>query len=121
MKDNLMDSNNMVNNIINEIYFYLKTINKFEQFFKSDIKSLDYLRQVSLEGKVRVGLIGITSSGKSTLINALLGERLLPQKVKPSSSVLVVCSYNKIKKATIYFESSANKKPQTITRNVTKN
>jgi GTPase SAR1 family protein len=39
----------------------------------------------------RVGLIGITSAGKSTLLNALLGAAVLPVHVRPSSNCLVVC------------------------------
>ena len=38
----------------------------------------------------RVGLIGITSAGKSTLLNALMGEALLPARVRPSSNVLIL-------------------------------
>ena len=39
----------------------------------------------------RVGVVGITSAGKSTLLNALLTEPLLPTGVKPSSNALVLC------------------------------
>lgn len=39
----------------------------------------------------RLGVVGITSAGKSTLLNALLGPSLLPTGVKPSSNALVLC------------------------------
>lgn len=52
----------------------------------------------------RVGLIGITSSGKSTLVNGLLGEELLPSHVKPSSNCLIMTSYGKEKKVVKYYE-----------------
>lgn len=55
---------------------------------------------------IRVGVIGVTSSGKSTLINALLAEELLPTAVRPSSSRLVTCQKGMIKQANIYFEDS---------------
>ena len=38
----------------------------------------------------RVGLLGITSAGKSTVVNGLFGEALLPARVKPSSNVLIL-------------------------------
>ena len=52
----------------------------------------------------RVGLIGITSSGKSTLVNGLLGEDLLPSHVKPSSNCLIMTRYGKEKKVVKYYE-----------------
>lgn len=110
----------IVDTTLNKLCTLLKSSEKFEKFFKSDIESLTNFLNISTDSKVRVGLIGITSSGKSTLINALLGEKLLPQKVKPSSSVLVVCSYEKVKKATIFFERDSNKKSKIITINIDK-
>lgn len=59
---------------------------------------------------IRVGVIGITSSGKSTLINALLGDDLLSVAVRPSSSQLVSCSYAREQSVTIYFKNGEKKK-----------
>lgn len=56
--------------------------------------------------KYRTGVIGVTSSGKSTLINAILSDELLSMAVKPSSSQLVSCSRHKERKATIFFQDS---------------
>lgn len=52
----------------------------------------------------RIGLIGITSSGKSTLVNGLLGEELLPSHVKPSSNCLIMTRYGEYKKVIKYYE-----------------
>lgn len=52
----------------------------------------------------RIGLIGITSSGKSTLVNGLLGEELLPAHVKPSSNCLIMTRYGEDKKVIKYYE-----------------
>lgn len=52
----------------------------------------------------RLGVIGVTSSGKSTMINALLGEQLLPAAAQPSSSQLVSCRKGK-RRAKVYFEN----------------
>jgi len=55
----------------------------------------------------RVGLIGITSSGKSTLVNGLLGEKLLPANVKPSTNCLVMIRRGATKKVVKYYEDGA--------------
>ena len=39
----------------------------------------------------RLALIGITSSGKSTFVNALMGAALLPTGVPPSSNIIICC------------------------------
>ncbi|HNZ66624.1 MAG TPA: dynamin family protein, partial [Planctomycetota bacterium] len=40
---------------------------------------------------IRIGLVGITSAGKSTFINAMAGEDILPRGAQPTSGVLVIC------------------------------
>lgn len=69
-----------------------------------------FLRKLAIAkiDKYRIGVIGVTSSGKSTLINAVLGDELLSMAIKPSSSQLVSCSKSDNRKATVYFE---NKNP----------
>ena len=54
--------------------------------------------------KYRLGVIGVTSSGKSTMINSLLGESLLPVAARPSSSQLVSCYRSSNRCSTVYFE-----------------
>lgn len=61
----------------------------------------------------RIGLIGITSSGKSTLVNALLGEKLLPEAVRPSSNSLVICEWGEQAEAIVHFKQ-AGKSPHLI-------
>ncbi|QAA31320.1 dynamin family protein [Clostridium manihotivorum] len=53
---------------------------------------------------IRVAIMGITSSGKSTLVNAILGEQILPVAIKPSSSIIITCSKANDRQATIFFE-----------------
>lgn len=59
--------------------------------------------------KYRLGVIGVTSSGKSTMINSLLGEALLPAVARPSSSQLVSCYHSASRSATIYFQDGKQK------------
>jgi ribosome biogenesis GTPase A len=41
--------------------------------------------------ELEVGVVGITSSGKSTFINAMMGERLLPEETRATTNLLVRC------------------------------
>jgi predicted GTPase len=52
-------------------------------------QALESIRRELGNPRLRLGIIGVTSSGKSTFVNALLGERLLPEQSKPTSNVLV--------------------------------
>ena len=44
-------------------------------------------------GRFRVVVVGGFSRGKSTLLNALLGSNILPQKVVPSTAIITVIDY----------------------------
>ncbi|MDR2200445.1 MAG: dynamin family protein [Deltaproteobacteria bacterium] len=55
------------------------------------IRVFESMRRKVEENLVTVGFIGITSSGKSSVINALIGSPLLVQRVKPSSNIVVGC------------------------------
>lgn len=50
---------------------------KIIERYKGDIKWLEDRKIKWDKNKIRVGIIGITSSGKSTLINAILGKEIL--------------------------------------------
>ncbi len=57
----------------------------------------------------RLGVIGVTSSGKSTMINSLLGEAILPAVARPSSSQLVSCFHAPSRCAQIFFQDGTCK------------
>ena len=85
----------------------LEVLTKNENVYRrysAEIDSLEERKRRSKENKFRLGVIGVTSSGKSTMINALLGEELLPVAAKPSSSQLVSCCKDKQRLAIVYFE-----------------
>lgn len=60
--------------------------------------------------RIRVGVIGVTSSGKSTLINAILGTDILSSAIAPSSGQLVCCSYGEKPEIIIHFENGTEQK-----------
>lgn len=102
--------------IVTRILDLLLRDKALSDYFSNDIKWFQDRLVYWQNNYIRVGLIGVTSSGKSTLLNALFGEELLPVKVRPSSGVLVTCSRSNQKQATVYFE---NGKVQPITKRVT--
>ncbi|MGF1520972.1 MAG: dynamin family protein [Leptolyngbyaceae cyanobacterium] len=57
------------------------------------------------KGTFRLLLLGDMKRGKSTFLNALLGERLLPSDVNPCTAVLTLVKYGAEKQVTIHFTS----------------
>ncbi|GKU31298.1 hypothetical protein CFB3_34050 [Clostridium folliculivorans] len=78
--------------------------------YDSDIAGFKQSREKWGSDKIRVGVIGVTSSGKSTMINSILGDKLLSMAVRPSSSQLVTCLRSDEKKATVFFKGKEKKK-----------
>lgn len=68
----------------------IKILSQDSSFFE-EISDLRREKERIEKNVIRVGVIGVTSSGKSTMLNSLLGEKLLPAEAKPSSSQLVSC------------------------------
>lgn len=54
------------------------------------------------EEQFRVLVMGQFSAGKSTFINALLGEKILPAKALPATALITEIRYSNTKRATIY-------------------
>lgn len=77
--------------------------------YSAEIQRFNDNKQTNDNDKFRLGVIGVTSSGKSTMINSLLGESLLPAVAKPSSSQLVTCFKGNNRCATVFFENSTQK------------
>lgn len=78
-------------------------------YFRSELEWLDRRERLWQKEAFRVGLVGVTSSGKSTLVNALLEAKLLPDAVRPSSNCLVVCEWGEATEGVIHFKDPARK------------
>ena len=55
------------------------------------------------EGVFRLLVLGDVKRGKSTVINALIGEDLLPRDVNACTAILTVLRYGEEKQVTVYF------------------
>ena len=95
-------------------------LEKFQQIIRQDPTNINFCeRELDWienrihdwsSDRIRVGVIGVTSSGKSTLINAVLGTDILSSAIAPSSGQLVCCSYGEKPEITIRFENGTEQK-----------
>lgn len=104
-KNNVAYSDCKASNILIELIKILSV----DDSFNNEIKELYKTKERIDKDIIRVGVIGVTSAGKSTLINSLLGEELLPAEAKPSSSQLVSCKRGNERKAIVYFSDNRQK------------
>jgi GTPase SAR1 family protein len=71
--------------------------------FERDIQALTTASQQLEQGVFRLLVLGDMKRGKSTFINALLGERVLPSDVNPCTALLTVLKYGPEKRVTVHF------------------
>lgn len=91
----------------------LASTNASKEHFGTRIEYLRTKIEQWNRAKWRVGLIGITSSGKSTLVNGLLGEKLLPAHVRPSSNCMIITSRGEPKRVIKYYTNGDIKQVST--------
>ena len=75
--------------------------------FAKDPAQVDWLKKINdnlKEEKFRLVVLGQFKRGKSTFINALLGEAILPTDVIPLTAVITEISYNPKIKAEVIFQ-----------------
>src|SRR6476646_363732 len=68
-----------------------------------DIEDLAVASKNLQQGVFRLLVLGDMKRGKSTLLNALIGENLLPSDVNPCTAILTVLRYGAEKKVTVHF------------------
>ncbi|MBD2095014.1 dynamin family protein [Trichocoleus sp. FACHB-591] len=69
-----------------------------------EIQDLNLTSQNLRQGVFRLLVLGDIKRGKSTLLNALIGENLLPSDVSPCTALLTVLRYGPEKQVTVYFK-----------------
>lgn len=100
-----MEKDNYILSIINKITDVLQKNDYTQERYSNDVLWLKEKARFIKQDIVRVAIMGITSSGKSTLVNAILQEKLLPVAIKPSSSIIITCSKGSKRQAMIYFNN----------------
>jgi len=76
----------------------------------SDSNSFADLRERVAEGKLKVIVIGEFNRGKSTFINALLGDNVLPTAVRPTTATINIVNYGEKPVATVHFKDDHEQK-----------
>ncbi|MGN0144692.1 MAG: dynamin family protein [Clostridium sp.] len=102
-----MKKDNYILSVIDDIKSVLEKSDYTKERYSNDVAWLDEKVRLIKKNIVRVAIMGITSSGKSTLVNALLQEKLLPVAIKPSSSIIITCSKGVERQAVIYFNDGS--------------
>ncbi len=77
-----------------------------------DIEDITTASQNLRGGVFRLLVLGDMKRGKSTFLNALIGENLLPSDVNPCTALLTILRYGSEKKVTVYFNDG--KSPQQL-------
>ncbi len=76
------------------------------------IRTLKSTAEQLQQGKYRIVVLGEMKRGKSTLINALVGEALLPSDVTPCTALLSLLRYGPEQRATLHYNDG--KPPQIV-------
>jgi replication fork clamp-binding protein CrfC len=75
-----------------------------------DIEDVTTASQNLRRGVFRLLVLGDMKRGKSTFLNALIGENLLPSDVNPCTALLTILRYGSEKKVTVYFNDGKSPK-----------
>ncbi|XWK88996.1 MAG: dynamin family protein [Phormidium sp.] len=75
-----------------------------------EIEDVKIASQNYQKGVFRLLVLGDMKRGKSTFLNALIGENLLPSDVNPCTAVLTLLRYGPQKKVTVYFKDGKSPK-----------
>ena len=76
------------------------------------IEDIEATSQNLRQGVFRLLVLGDMKRGKSTFLNALIGENLLPSDVNPYTALLTILRYGPEKKITVHFLD--NQAPETL-------
>jgi GTPase SAR1 family protein len=77
-------------------------------------EELQVLLAESACARLRIGVVGVTSSGKSTFINGLLGESLLPEDSIATTNIPVICRNGARRKVIVFYEATAEGIPEPV-------
>ena len=65
---------------------------------------LKALKRILHDRNIIIGVAGLTGSGKSSFVNALLGERLIPEHIQSTDNIPIICTNSDSRHANIYYQ-----------------
>ncbi|MDR2137588.1 MAG: dynamin family protein, partial [Synergistaceae bacterium] len=78
---------------------------RIEKLFPARRAQIETLIHAAEKAELEVGVIGITSSGKSTFINSMMGERLLPEETQATTNLVLRCRKGKERGVTVVWKN----------------
>ena len=87
----------------------VKSLSSVSELFPTRAAQLENLLKASSGTELEVGVVGITSSGKSAFINAMMGEKLLPEETRATSNLVVRCRKGKERSVTVITKDDKRK------------
>jgi len=88
----------------------MRTLAGLGDEFKSELSSLAALRDRLEQGRFHLAVLGQFKRGKSTLLNALLGESVLPTAVIPVTAIPTFVRQGPARKARVFFQNGRQPK-----------
>ena len=65
---------------------------------------LKALRRSLSETSIMIGIAGLTSSGKSSFLNSLLGEHLIPEQTRATTNIPIICREGESRAARVHYQ-----------------
>lgn len=106
---------------VGELVGSRKVVNGMEMGLDMELQRENCLdmAQTVRSGLFKVVIMGTFSSGKSTLINAMLGAKVLPESINPCTSVLTFIQYGEKKNiAEVHYKSTTDNQGKKISGKV---
>ena len=91
----------------------VKVLGRLDEDFRSEIARLVGLKDRLGQGRFHLAVLGQFKRGKSTLLNALLGEAVLPTAVIPVTAIPTFVRSGQPLKARVYFQDK--REPKEVT------
>jgi GTP-binding protein EngB required for normal cell division len=91
----------------------VKALGRLDEGFRSEIGRLAGLKERLGQGRFHLAVLGQFKRGKSTLLNALLGEAVLPTAVIPVTAIPTFVRSGQRLKARVYFQDKREPKEAT--------
>jgi predicted GTPase len=100
---------------LDELIQELKNINESKDF----IEELEKVQEYLANQKFSIGITGVMNAGKSTMLNALMGEEILGSAVVPETANLTIVKYGTPKAKVFYWNKAEWKKIQNSAQELT--